>query len=553
MLQRLNHRPGHYALLLAAAAVLFFPNLGGPSLWDIDEGNNAEAAREMMEAGDLIVPTFNYEIRPDKPALLYWLQIGAYRLFGVGEFAARLPSALAALAAVLLTYEFGRRLFGPPAGLLAGLVLASSVLFCASAHFANPDSLLNAFTVLTLLVFWGSFARGGRGWFVPAGLSTGFAVLAKGPVGLVLPSAATLLFLILSRRWRLLLDRRLAWGVLAFCLVALPWYIWVGAETKAGWLRDFFWTHNVNRYLSAMEGHRGPVYYHVLSFLAGFAPWSIFLGFLLCPRLLIRAADTPHADDPQRDGRRFLWCWVAVYFVFFSISGTKLPNYILPVYPPMALLTADFLDRWRLGEVRPAAWAINLSLACLLLMGVGIGLGFVVAGGAVDLPFLRGRRLPGLETWAVLGSVFILGAVAAWWCARREYRGGLVASVAAAAVLFAGPLLAWGSITLDGHKAPRSLVRAFQVAQTEPEVRVGCYQYFQPSLVFYCRREVTRMMSEKEALEFLQYPLPVYLFLPASVWHELEGKVRGPHRLLGRHDDLYRGCEVVVVTNAAAL
>src|SRR5947209_334942 len=184
MFRRCNHRAGHYALLAVVAAGLFLPNLGGPSLWDIDEGNNAEAAREMMESGNWVVPTFNYQLRVDKPALLYWLQIGAYRLFGVNEFAARFPSALAAIATVLLTYELGRRLFDPATGLLGGLVLASTLLFCASAHFANPDALLNACTVLTFLIFWHGFSRNGRWWFVAAGASSGLAVLAKGPVGL---------------------------------------------------------------------------------------------------------------------------------------------------------------------------------------------------------------------------------------------------------------------------------------------------------------------------------------------------------------------------------
>src|SRR5438477_9692462 len=124
----LDNRAGHYALLAAVWALLCLPNLGSPSLWDIDEGNNAEAAREMLVSGDWIVPTFNYQLRVDKPALLYWCQIAAYRLFGVNEFAARLPSALAALAAILLTYELGRRMFGAAAGLLAGLVLASAGL-----------------------------------------------------------------------------------------------------------------------------------------------------------------------------------------------------------------------------------------------------------------------------------------------------------------------------------------------------------------------------------------------------------------------------------------
>src|SRR5262249_39155930 len=143
MFRHFDHRLGHYLLLLGVALLLFFPNLGAPSLWDVDEGNNSEAAREMGESGNWVVPTFNYKLRVDKPALLYWLQIGAYALFGVNEFAARFPSALAALATVLLTYELGRRLFDAATGLLAGVVLASTVLFCAVAHFANPDALLN--------------------------------------------------------------------------------------------------------------------------------------------------------------------------------------------------------------------------------------------------------------------------------------------------------------------------------------------------------------------------------------------------------------------------
>src|ERR1700677_3353972 len=138
MLQRLNHRAGHILLLMTAGACLFLLNLGGPSLWDIDEGRNATAAEEMFESGDWVVPTFNGKLRSHKPALLYWLQAAAYKAFGVNEFAARLPSALAAMLTVLLVYELGRRMFSRATGLLGGLALASSTLFCVAAHFANP-------------------------------------------------------------------------------------------------------------------------------------------------------------------------------------------------------------------------------------------------------------------------------------------------------------------------------------------------------------------------------------------------------------------------------
>src|SRR4051794_10752642 len=148
MFRYVNHRAGHYVLLLSVAAAVSLPNLGGPSLWDVDEAHNAEATREMIEAETWVVPTFNYQLRVDKPALLYWCQMGTYELFGVNEFAARLPSVLAAALTVLLTYELGRLLFGVAVGLLAGLILASAGMFCAAAHFANPDALLKTFTVL---------------------------------------------------------------------------------------------------------------------------------------------------------------------------------------------------------------------------------------------------------------------------------------------------------------------------------------------------------------------------------------------------------------------
>jgi 4-amino-4-deoxy-L-arabinose transferase-like glycosyltransferase len=552
MFRCLNHRIGHHVLLLAVAAALALPNLGGPSLWDIDEGNNAEAAREMMESDNWVIPTFNYQLRVDKPALLYWLQIGAYQVCGVNEFAARLPSALAALITVLLTYELGRRMFNPATGLLAGLVLASAIAFCVAAHFANPDALLNACTVLTLLTFWHGFASNRPQWFVLAGTWAGLAVLAKGPVGLVLPAAVVGLFLLWSRRLHALWDRRLLLAGLAFALVALPWYAWVSVDTKAAFLRGFLEKHNVGRYVHAMENHRGPVYYYLGVLVVGLAPWSAFLGPAAWYALGKRARQDETASavgDGLPLAYRFLWCWIAVYLIFFSLAATKLPNYILPVYAPTAVLLARFLDRWRCGSLQVPNWALRAALASLAVMGLGIDIGLRVAGGAVTLPGVHTRTLSGLDDWAFLGALLIAGAVGAAWFVRRRQRTGAVVWVAGMALVFVSLLAAWGSNAVDQHKAPRALVRAAGVCQTDHEVRVGCYGYFQPSLVFYCRREVQTLANDEQAIEFLRCPLPVYLFLPASLWEILENKVSGCHRLLARHYDLYRRCEVVVVGN----
>src|SRR5437588_5859527 len=347
----------------------------------------------MLDSGNWVVPTFNFQLRVDQPALLYWLQIGAYRAFGINEFAARFPSAVAALLTVLLVYELARRMFGAATGLIAALILACSGGFCASAHFANPDALLHACTVLSLLLFWQGYAHGNHLWFIPAGAAAGLAVLAKGPVGIVLPLAVVFLFLMWSRQVCVLRERCVDWSALACGLVALPWYIWVTADTKAEFLRGFLGQHNLGRFLSPMENHRGPAYYYLIVVLAGFAPWSIFLGLTVWYGSGQKAREDHSGATSQvrfAAEYRFLWCWIVLYFVFFSAAATKLPNYILPIYTPLAILSARFLERWRSRQIAPAGWAIGSSVCGLVTIGLVTVAGALVAGGTIDVARLHG-------------------------------------------------------------------------------------------------------------------------------------------------------------------
>jgi 4-amino-4-deoxy-L-arabinose transferase-like glycosyltransferase len=537
-------------MLSLVAAGLFLPNLGTPSLWDIDEGNNAEAAREMQECDNWVVPLFNYQLRVDKPALLYWLQIQAYQWFGVNEFAARLPSALAALAAVLITYELGRRMFDAASALLAGLVLASAPAFCAAAHFANPDALLSACTVLTFFVFWRGWCRPGGNWFVPLGVTTALGVLAKGPVGLLLPATTILCFLVSTRQLRRLLDQRLLWGLLAFVLVMGPWYAWVAADTRGQFLIGFFGKHNVGRFLQPMEGHHGPWLYYMGTLLVGLAPWSAFLGLIVWSTAKKHNITPRESEQESRDALRLLGCWIVVYLLFFSAASTKLPNYILPIYPPVALLTSRCLVQWLCGILQPPRWLTHLSVTCFGLGGVATLIGLLVAGGLLGGErWLRGRHLPGLEAWAAVGLLPVVGAALAWWYLRRDRRGPVLVALTASAVLFVGLLAAGPVAAVDQYKAPRDLAAAIHQQETDPEIRVACYRYFQPSLVFYCRREVQQFDLDADVVEYLRNPLPVYLVVPAAVWDELKPQVRGAPRLLARHHDLYRDCDVVLVTN----
>jgi 4-amino-4-deoxy-L-arabinose transferase-like glycosyltransferase len=550
MLRHLHHRHVHYVILTTLCLTLYLPNLGVPSLWDIDEGNNLEAAREMLAAGNWHVPTFNFALRVDKPAFLYWLQIFGYLQFGVGEFAGRLPSALAALLTVLTTYELGRKMFSAGAGLCAGIALATAVMFGAAAHFANPDALLAACTTLTFFLFWAGLKHSGRIWFVPVNVAMAGAVLAKGPVGVVLPVTVVVLYLLVTRQRRLLLDRRMLVGALAFLIVALPWYLWVGVDTKFAFLRGFIGTHNVNRFLGSMEGHGGPVYYYLVVLALGLVPASVFLlptGWQLWKSW--RDARTAGEVDQTQDAKVFLLCWILIYVVFFTISRTKLPNYVLPAYPAVALLIGQFLNEWRLGRATPPVWMMRASFACLGLIGVATAAGFLIASGVMPTALARGRHFPELGSWAWLGVLPVVAAILAAWWTRRQQRTAATIGIAVIAVLFLAPLGAWGARVFDHYKSTRPLAQSIHEHQVEREVRVAAYEYFQPSMVYYCRREVQSVASDAATCEFLRSPIQVFVIMPAPTWERLCGLVRVPCRVVGKHWDMYRNCDVIVVTN----
>ena len=308
------HHPARLAVIVCLLTC--FVNLGGPRLWDRDEPRNAGCAREMLAANDWVVPVFNDQLRGHKPVLLYWAMMLAYQLPVDIEFAARLPSALFGLGTVLTTYAFATHLFGASIGRLAGAVLASSLMFVVSSRAATPDAPLIFFCSLSIYLF----ARGiipakgeplddcdaylPRPYALGMYAAMGLGLLAKGPIGVVLPMGIIATFLIVDRRTQAMSTaagrpihvlstvrsllapghlfataRRLRplLGMVVIASVAVPWYVWVGVRTDGAWLREFFFEHNVGRALRPMEGHDGGAfYYYPLAILCGFFPWSVF-------------------------------------------------------------------------------------------------------------------------------------------------------------------------------------------------------------------------------------------------------------------------------------
>ena len=481
--------------------------------------------------------------------LIYWLQMVCYQAFGVNETSARLPSALAALLTILVVYELGRRMFGVGTGLLAGLVLVGSVGLLGAAHFANPDALLVAFCTLTLALVWTDQQGARRGTLAWVGVACGLAVLAKGPIGALAPLGICLAYFAWQRQLSRLLDWRLGDVALACFLVAAPWYIWVTVDTRGAWIKGFWNKHHADRVTTAMENHSGPPYYYLLVLCVGLLPWSIFLG----PTALHTWRRLRRPDAPDRPAVRFLVVWAGAFLVFFSLVRTKLPNYLLPAYPAFALLTAHMLERWRAGEWDVPRWMLRTSLACMALAGVGVGVGMLAGAGVLDVGAPASRLYPDLAPWAWLGALFVVAAAVGWWMLERDRRAGVLATVAAAGVLFAALIAGGGILALEPYKATKSLAAALPEGHQEREVRIAAYRFFQPSLVFYCRREVMRLDASAQAAEFLRGPYESYLFVPEGVWEdELRATAPDGVRVIESRPDLYSNRRVLLVGRPAA-
>lgn len=556
----------HHLWLLGVALLVLFTSLGGGALFDEDEPKNASCAREMMARGDWVVPTFNYELRTDKPILLYWLMMGAYSVFGVNEFAARFWSAVLGTGTVFTVYHIGALLFRPRVGLLGGMIMATSLMFVVSSRAATPDCTLIFFSTLSMFLYLRAIAphtgEDGPRWqadkndnattlgldisavtprtwtaALPSFAAMGVAVLGKGPVGIVLPLGVLSLFVLvatwtppvavpvegkLNRLWawlrrtstclaprhvfNTLLAVRLPLAVIVVLTIALPWYVLVGWKTDGAWLAGFLGNHNVGRFVSAMENHRGPIIYYIPAIIIGFFPWSIFLtlsGIQLTRQL--------RRHETWRTGHLFLACWAGLWIGFFSLAGTKLPSYVLPAYPALALLTATFLERWMMDPAKMSQNLARGALGSLVLVGLGI---------LIAMPIVTYYLLPGYWPLAFVGIIPLIGGIGCLWFFEHGHVPTSVATCTATAVLFCVAMfgVAAPQVATQQNSAPL-VEQAAELQGGAP--RVATYDFFVPSLVFYAQSPVARYVQPTDVQQFFADSSNAYLVTRAEALEQL--------------------------------
>lgn len=458
--------------LLGVLALAWLATLGGRHLVPSDEGRYAQIAREMFVSGDWLTPRYNDLLYFFKPPLHLWTTAIAFHLFGVGEWQARLWSGLSSLLAALALAWACARWHGPRAGWLAALVLLACPTWVLAGHFNALDMGVSAMLTVVLAAFLlaehpDTPRRARRGWMALSWAAMGLAVLSKGLVGVVLPGVALVTYTLLTRDigpWRRLQPLI---GVPVLLLVAAPWFVAV-SQANPSFAQFFFVHEHLERYTSEVHSRTGPWWYFLPQVAAGFLPW---LGLAWAMVRLARRTAGPARGALRADA--LCAAWALGILVFFSFSGSKLPGYVVPMFPALAWLAARVLL-----EADAATWR---RLRGWMLAGIA-----VVAAVAMAV-MLRSER-PALQAYAqwLLAAAAVAAASAAL-AAACERRGARDASLACAAV---GWWLA-GTIGILGHA---NLSRAASGVDLLPAIEAR----LQPTTVIY-------------GVKRLDHTLPFYL------------------------------------------
>ncbi|GBQ66754.1 glycosyltransferase [Ameyamaea chiangmaiensis NBRC 103196] len=540
-------KPRHMLALALLVFALFLPGRASLPPFDRDEPRYMEATAQMLRSGNFVDVRFQDKPRYLQPAGIYWLEAVAVKASGVRRlnltWPYRIPSLLAVVAVVVLTVRTGTVLFGVPAGLLAGGFLATSVLLTAEGRMATIDSmllltvmlvecaLLRAFvdrehkrptSVLTALTYWGAIGCG---------------LMLKGPVILIPAFGTPLALAAVERRVAWWSRLRPAWGWLIAIAIVLPWCIAIGVVSHGQFFANAVGTNFLGKVASGQQAHGLPPGYHLGVFAIAFWPGSLFAVAAL-PAIVNRRMLAPV---------RFLLCWIVPHWLVFEAIATKLPHYVLPTYPAIAILTGACIATLPSTRFRPASlWGRGL-LGAYGLVWLAVGLALSAAGPVL---LWRLEHVVSAPALIATGGSLPLILIAAWLFWRQHIREAAWSVMAAAVViytgLFVGVLPKLETLWLSPRVA--ALVDDYRLC---PATTVASASYSEPSLVFLVGQD-TKLVNAVEAAAFLAHDPSCGLalvdrrdeaaFMGSLAQRSLRpieyGRVQGLNYSTGRHLDL---------------
>ncbi|HMK28785.1 MAG TPA: glycosyltransferase family 39 protein [Terriglobales bacterium] len=566
-------------------AIVYLTSAVSPALQDDADSTHAEAAREMFVSGDYVTLHVNGVRYLEKAPLMYWMVATSYHLFGVNEFATRLPTTLAIFGLALLAMRWGRRAFGARAGVYAGLFVCTTAGYYLFTRILIPEAILSLLVACTLYCFLTALEYESRPWRWYAGYAClALAVLTKGLVALVVVGPAALSYLIVSGDWRRWREFHLPTGLLLFFAVATPWHVLAGLRNQ-----NFFWFYFVNEHVLRFLGQRYPKDYNKLPaglywglHLIWLFPWSAYLPVALRNlRSDLSAVKQVRWDDDPRSSFRartklMCWLWAGVVLTFFALS-TNQEYYTFPAYLPLLLLLAGAIaqdeqsknSRWLVPTTAVAA-VLSLIAGGILIAGLWASraLPFVPDIGTLlahhDLTSdtlsmahmldLTSQSFAALRLPAILAAVaLIVGPSLALWMRlrRRNFAGTWVTACAMGLFLLAAHI-ALGRF--EPYLGSKNLAQQISAKVTADD-RVMIYgdQAFGSSLLFYLKRPIqlvngrtTSMwfgstypdaprifLTDADLLEAWNSGPRVFLFVPAHQLARVDSLIAGEKHVVG--------------------
>ena len=507
--------------LLVFSLSLYTFKLGDCPFFNPDEGIHAQVAKNMVVDGDWITPRFNGSNFYDKPILYYWLNALSFKLFGVNEFAARFPAAILGSLGVILTYLLGKALYDKWTGFLAALILSISFQYIFLSRLVVHDISLMFGIILSLFFFYHGFLQNkNRTWVIPFFyISLAWSVLAKGPLGLVLPGMIIGPYILLRKEWRLLKEMQLGLGIIIFLPLVATWYVPVSLINK-DFLSYFIFHQHLQQFLSAEESnHNASVFYYIPAFFGGLFPWSFFVPYAwfrtMSPlkKLLTRKEDL------------FLLLWFTVPLIFFSIARSKLTTYILPVYPAASIMAARI---WKDS-------IINVSARTKAMLYPLLALIIILVPAFIYL-------LLYYPSYWYIGLLLITGTALAFYCSfqnRAIFSFALLTATSAltflAVIIFVMPCYIHIFSTRD--------LAGYLKQVSSPSDQVADYNRIANSTVFYSDRQVKLIRGRDNLLEYMNQQGRWYLMIDEKQY------VKNKDEITKQSKFIYREGNRLLLTN----
>jgi len=476
-------------ILILLSTLLFFFKLGSFSLYDAAETTYGEFIKQIRLTGDWITMHYNGEIIFDKPPLYFWLATLATYIFGFNEFAIRFWAALSGVLTVIVTFYLGKSFYNQRVGFLSGIISITTFQFMIQSRIAELDIVLTLLLTSAFLSFWYGYQTKKRYFYWCFYAAMALATLIKGLVGIALPVTAIFLFLLIRKELGRIKEMQVLPGIIIILLIGAPWYIaeWYlhGQEFVEFALGFLF----LSRFGKVVSGHPGPWYYYFFALLLGFAPWSHFLPCSLWRTWRNRVGSFELLS----------LCYIIPVFIVFSIAKTKLPNYVLPLYPFLAItvgkLWNDFLDSDQ-QRMRKGMAIANILLAVVVVLLI---IGFAILGASnYSGPYQQ--EIPKL---LLLAGILIAGSlISIFSFFLRKYKVSFYA-IPIMVFIIAFVLTIQTLPTVEKYKGTKELGEKVSQVIKKEEIIAAYNVGNRPGVVFYNSKPIVFLESEKEVIAFL--------------------------------------------------